>query len=97
MALLENPRRCDPTAKIIHYPTLGTVLNVEKVLRESDGPISKNEIKRRLKTGIMHQTLNCIINYLEERNMVYVGSKGVSWTFKDDRRLQKRISKAAEM
>lgn len=83
--------------KIVHFPTLGTVLKVEKVLRESDGPISKNEIKRRLDTGIMHQTLNFILDYLEERNIVYVGSKGVSWTFKDNIKLQKRISKAVEM
>ena len=97
MASMDSVSRLASSPRIVHFPTLGTVLKVEKVLRESDGPISKNEIKRRLDAGIMHQTLNCILDYLEERNLVYVGPKGVSWTFKDDERLKKRIAKAVEL
>ena len=80
------------TYKTIHFPTLGTVLMVEEVLKNADGPITKNEIKRRLEKGIMHQTLNFILDYLEDRNLVYVGSKGVSWTYKE--KMQKRLKKS---
>lgn len=97
MALVDVVGQGDAGLKIVHFPTLGTVLRVEKVLRESDGPISKNEIKKRLDTGIMHQTLNCVLKYLEERNLVYIGPKGVTWMFKDDTGLQKRVSQAHEM
>ena len=31
-------------SKVLHYPRLDTVLNVEKVIREADIPLSKNEI-----------------------------------------------------
>jgi len=81
---------------IIHYPNLSTVLAVEKVLRESGVPLSKNEIKRRLGAGIMHQTLNVVIDYLEERGLVYVGPKGVLWIYNPNKKLKKAINDGIE-
>ena len=45
----------------VHYPTLKTVIAVEDILKKSDGPVTRAEIKRRLKVKIMHQTLNLIL------------------------------------
>ena len=58
---------------IIHYPNLSTMLEVEKVLKEADEPLSKEEIKRRLPTKIMHQTLNLILAYMENRGFIMIG------------------------
>jgi len=88
---LESPKNV-----IIHYPNLSTVLAVEKVLRESGVPLSKNEIKRRLGAGIMHQTLNVVIDYLEERGLVYVSQKGVLWIYNPNRKLRKAIDEGIE-
>ena len=41
--------------KVIHYPNLRTVLAVEKVLRNAELAISREEIKRRLPMKIMHR------------------------------------------
>ncbi|ODS42676.1 MAG: hypothetical protein MSIBF_05080 [Candidatus Altiarchaeales archaeon IMC4] len=60
-----------PQENILHFPNLKTVLMVEGVLKESDGPISKNELKRRLPSKVMHQTLNIIIDYLEESGKLF--------------------------
>lgn len=84
------------TTVVIHYPNLSTVLAVEKVLRGSGVPLSKNEIKRRLGAGIMHQTLNVVIDYLEERGLVYVGPKGVLWIYNPNKKLRKAIDGGIE-
>ncbi len=83
--------------KVIHYPNLKTVLAVEKVLKEADLVISREELKRRLSTGIMHQTLNLILKYFEERGMILDGEKGVLWIYNPSPKLQKAISKGREI
>ena len=74
---------------ILHYPTLKTVLAVEKVLKEAELVLPKEEIKRRLPMKIMHQTLNLILNYLEDRGMVLQGKKGVLWIYTSSKELDK--------
>ena len=62
----------DKLQKIIHYPRLDTILNVEKVVKKAQDPLSKNEIDRRLEKKIMRPTLNLILNYLEaQKNLFY--------------------------
>ncbi len=82
---------------IIHYPNLKTVLAVEKVLRNAETMISKEEIKRQLPTGIMHQTLNLILKYLGERNMILEGEKGILWIYNPSPKIQKAIKKGLEI
>jgi|TARA_Y100000310_G_scaffold188769_1_gene188759 hypothetical protein len=83
--------------KIIHYPNLKTVLSVEKVLREAEIAISREEIKRRLPSSIMHQTLNVILKYLENRGMVLEGEKGILWIYNQSPKLTKAIEKGREI
>ena len=65
--------------QILHYPNLRTVLVVEKIIQESDTVVSKAELKRKLPTQIMHQTLNLILEYLETSGKIMIGSKGITW------------------
>lgn len=82
---------------ILHYPTLKTVLEVEKVLRNAELVLPKEEIKRRLPMKIMHQTLNLILDYLEERGMVLQGDKGVLWVWTPSDKLDKMIKEGLEV
>ncbi|MBS3167376.1 hypothetical protein J4403_04175 [Candidatus Woesearchaeota archaeon] len=66
-------------SQILHYPNLRTVLIIEKIIQESDTVVSKAELKRKLPAQIMHQTLNLILDYLEESGKIMVGSKGITW------------------
>jgi len=84
-------------SEIIHYPNLSTMLEVEKVLKEADGPISKEELKRRLPAKIMHQTLNLILAYMENRGLILSGQKGILWTYNPSPKLQKAIEKGIEI
>lgn len=86
-------------AQIIHYPRLDTVLMVEKVIKKSDEPLSKNEIDRRLPKQVMRPTLNLIIDYLEESGKITVLKEGILWTYIKDISpgLKRRLAKSVRV
>jgi len=81
----------------VHFPNLSTVLTVEKVLREYPLMISREELKRRLPVKIMHQTLNLILEYLEERGLIIDSRKGILWVYNESPTLRKEIQKGKEL
>ncbi|MBU3913541.1 MAG: hypothetical protein KKB21_01330 [Nanoarchaeota archaeon] len=83
--------------KVIHYPSLRTMLMVERILKESETVIDREEIKRRLPTKIMHQTLNVILYYLEEKGMIIDGHKGILWIYNPSQKLRRAIEMAREI
>jgi len=82
---------------IIHYPNLRTVLMVEKVLQSAELAIDREEIKRRLPVKIMHQTLNIILKYLEDKGMIVDSHKGIIWIYNPSPKLRKLIAKGTEV
>ena len=78
--------------QILHYPNLKTVLMIEETLKEAELAITREELKKRLPTQIMHQTLNVILEYLEERGLIIDGHKGILWTHNDNPKLKDAIS-----
>ena len=82
--------------QILHYPRLDTVLMVENVLKEADLAISKNELLRRLPKQTMRQTLNVILDYLEEKGMIMVGSKGVLWIHNESPKMKKLLKESVD-
>jgi len=79
---------------ILHYPRLDTVLMVEKVLKEADLAISKNELLRRLPKQTMRQTLNVILKYLEEKGLIMTGEKGVLWIHNENPKMKELLRKS---
>ncbi len=77
--------------EILHYPSLRTMLMVERALREADTMIDREELKRRLPSQIMHQTLNLILKYLEEKGMILDSHKGILWIYNPSPKLRKAI------
>ena len=75
--------------EIIHYPTLKTMLMIEKILKEAETIIDREELKRRLPVKIMHQTLNLILNYLEEKGLIFDGHKGILWIYNPSPKIKK--------
>jgi len=73
------------------------MLEVERVIRNANDPLTKEEIKRRLPTKIMHQTLSLIIQYMENRGLIHVGEKGIVWTYNPSSKLQKAIARGVEV
>lgn len=79
------------------YPNLKTILMIEEVLKEADGPISRAELKRRLPKKVMHQTLNTALKYLEVHKLILDGRKGIIWIENHNPVFLERLSKAKEL
>ncbi|MFH1638629.1 MAG: hypothetical protein ABIB71_09450 [Candidatus Woesearchaeota archaeon] len=85
-----------PQKTVLHYPRLDTVLMVEDVLKKADLTISKNELLRRLPKKVMRQTLNVILNYLEEKGAIMVGRKGVLWIHNESQKMKELLKKSVD-
>ena len=64
---------------IHHWPTLKTVLMVEKAVQKAEKPLSLEALKRALPKKLMDQTLRLILAYLDDKGVIMVGSKGIVW------------------
>ena len=81
-----------------HWPTLNTVLMIEKILKNMDeSVISVAEIKRRLPKQVNHNTLMLILQYLEESNKILFTSKGITWIYNQNPNLKKAISRGLQI
>ncbi len=76
---------------IMHYPNLKTVLMVEEILKSAEGTMSREELKQKLPKKIMHQTLNVILEYLEDSGKIIDGHKGILWIYNPSKKLEKAI------
>jgi len=86
------------TTDKLHYPTLNTVIMVEKELEKMEGSVMKiSELKRKLPRQVNHNTLMLILQYLEYSNKIAVGLKGITWIHNTNDNLKKAISQGMEL
>jgi len=83
--------------EVIHYPNLKTVLMVEDVLKKANSLMTREELKEKLPTKIMHQTLNVILRYLEDGGKILDGRKGILWIYNPSPKLDKAIKEGVEL
>ena len=83
--------------EVIHYPNLKTVLMVEDVLKNANNLMTRENLKKKLPTKIMHQTLNVILKYLEDGGKILDGRKGILWVYNPSPKLDKAIKEGVEL
>ena len=83
--------------KLIHYPTLKTVLMVEEILKEAKEPLTRYAIMKRTKNKVMRPTLNTVIEYMEQRGMVLDSKKGIIWTYTTPEKMKKLIRESVKL
>jgi len=81
---------------ILHYPNLKTVLEVEEIIKKSDLPITRYKLLKKLHNKVMKQTLNVIIDYLENKGIIYDGNNGIVWTYISKNKLKNMIRNGLE-
>lgn len=84
------------TQQVLHYPRLDTVLMIEETLKNANVAISKSELQRRLPKQVMRQTLNIVLDYLEEKGVIMIGSKGVLWVHNESPKMKKLLESSIE-
>lgn len=84
--------------KIVHSPTLNTLIMVEDTIQKSEkSVVSIPEIKKGLPRQVNHNTLMQILNYLEESNKIAVSLKGITWIHNTNTNLRKAIERGLEL
>ena len=83
--------------EFIHYPNLKTVLMVEDTLKKAGNLMTREQLKKKLPTKIMHQTLNVILKYLEDGGKILDGRKGILWIYNPSPKLDKAIKEGVEI
>ncbi|MBU4501223.1 MAG: hypothetical protein KKA79_01425 [Nanoarchaeota archaeon] len=83
--------------KVIHYPSLKTVLMVEEVLKKAHNLLTREELKHKLPKKIMHQTLNLILEYLEDSGKILDGRKGILWIYNPSPKLNIAVKEGIEL
>ncbi len=82
--------------KVLHYPRLDTVLMIEGVVKKAEVAISKSELLRRLPKQVMRQTLNVVLDYLEEKGVIMIGTKGVLWVHNESSKMKNLLDRSVE-
>jgi len=60
--------------------TLSTIHEIERILRTAHGPLSLNEIKRRMRAKVVrHETVRAAVEEFMRLGFVSWGSEGVVW------------------
>jgi hypothetical protein len=77
--------------QVLHYPRLDTVLMIEETLKKTELAISKSELSRRLPKKVMRQTLNVVLDYLEEKGVIMIGKKGVLWVHNESPKMKRLL------
>ena len=86
------------TGKVVHWPTLNTVIMVENAIKNSeDSVISIPKLKRSLPRQVNHNTLMIILHYLDQSNKIYVGLKGITWIQSDSEKMRKLVKDSIEI
>ena len=81
-----------------HYPTLNTVIMVERALQNmEESSIKISELKRILPRKVNHNTLMLILQYLEYSNKIAVGLKGIVWIQNNNLNLREEIKKGKRL
>lgn len=76
-----------------HWPTLNTVIMVEKTLKDMDeSVITIAELKTKLPRQVNHNTLMIILKYLEESNKILVTLDGITWIHNPNPNLKRAVS-----
>ena len=64
---------------------------VEDVLKKANLAVTREQLKKRLKRKVMHQTLNVVLKYLEDSGKILDGRKGIVWIYNSSPKLDKAI------
>jgi len=70
---------------------------VEEILKKSSTLLTREQLKSKLPTKVMHQTLNIILKYLEDSGKILDGRKGILWIYNPSPKLDKAIREGVEL
>ena len=82
---------------ILHSPTLGSVIMVEKAIQKYSQECGKYQLWKKLPKKMMYQTFQTILDYLENSGKIMIDKDGtVIWTYNPEQ-IRKLISQGVKL
>lgn len=81
--------------RVLHEPTLRTVMMVEKAIKDSGTYLTRKELWKGLPKQIQYQTLSRILEYLESSNKIMFDGRRIVWIAADNPKLKKLLDESA--
>ncbi|MBS3086626.1 hypothetical protein J4422_02895 [Candidatus Pacearchaeota archaeon] len=82
---------------IIDYPSLKTFLMVERMLKNAEIVMTKEELKAKTSKKITYKTLNIILDYFKKQGKIMEGHRGILWIYNSSPKLKKAIERGKEI
>jgi len=79
---------------VLHEPNLGTILMVEKAIKDSGGYPTKKALWKSLPRKIQYQTFSRILEYLESSNKILQNGRTITWIAADNPKLKKLLDES---
>jgi hypothetical protein len=81
-----------------HVPNMKTMIMVEKAIKESEEPMTKYSLWRKLPKGVEYPTLQWTLEYLEAHNSILIDKSGrVVWIAADNAKLKELLKTGVEL
>ncbi len=85
------------TNKLLHNPTLESVLMVERTIQKHSPELGKYQLWKKLPKKMMYQTFQTILDYLENSGKILIDKDGkVVWTY-DPEGIKKILSEGVKL
>ena len=82
---------------ILHSPTLGSVIMVEKTVQKYSQECGKYQLWKKLPKKMMYQTFQTILDYLENSGKIIIDKDGcIIWTYNPER-IRELISEGVKL
>ncbi len=66
----------------LHYPTLGSILMVEKTIKKYSQEFGKYQLWKKLPKKMMYQTFQIILEYLQDSGKILIDKDGcIIWAY----------------
>ncbi len=70
----------------LHYPTLGSILMVEKTIKKYSQEFGRYQLWKKLPKKMMYQTFQIILEYLQDSGKILIDKDGcIIWTYNPQR------------
>ncbi len=74
------------------------IILVEKILKYMEDSVMKVRIlEKKVDNKINKKELKEILKYLEDKNKIIIGYKGITWVYNNNKKLKKIISEGLEL
>ncbi|MBI2184245.1 MAG: hypothetical protein HYU39_04715 [Thaumarchaeota archaeon] len=79
---------------VLHEPTLGTILMVEKAIKDSGEYPTRMALWKSLPREIQYQTFSRVLEYLEGSNKIMPKGRSIIWIAADNPKLKKLLDES---